>query len=321
MKLITESTLSDSFIYGMFNVNKQMTVKIAKAYQSGQILDASYIEEQLLQIKRTHISPLVDSVLSAFERGRIELVYNKLVKIPQPLPFIILKTREKNKAIVFVNNYGTISDKGAVNGGHLLSIPMKDLYVLLEGAYIALSYYDYANRIERSIGLMKFTNSVYTTMMSRILNKEFALSMDPDLFNQISFSISRFYLEKVWGVDNHDIIFNYACQVNLNMIKDSMIIIDDSYTQAGIENVSDLISFIRGISPRLDKLTMRYFTECYINIYRAPALLSMDTLPYFLFTLSATYIGSFIVNQSVISDIVKNTKGANIYYNELSKLV
>jgi len=80
------------------------------------------------------------------------------------------------------------------------------------------------------------------------------------------------------------------------------------------------MTFIKSISPRLDTLSIRYFTEYYINTYRAPALLSMDTLPYMLFTLSTTYCGSFIVNQPTINDIIKNTKNSNIFYNELSKI-
>lgn len=321
MAYISESTLNDSYIYSMFNVNKTVTARINDAYKHGDILDSSYIEEQILQLKRTRISPLIDGVLSAFENGDIILIYSNSVKIPQAVPFVVIKSNNKNKAIIFINNYGTIVDNGNVSGGKFLNIPMKDLYVLMEGAYLALNYYENMTTIKRSVGLMKLSSNIYTSMMMRILNKEFALSLDQDLYNNISYVISRFYLEKIWECENNDLIFNYACSNILNINKVSMKLTDDQYISAKINSISDLINFISKLSPRLEKLTMRYFTECYINTYRTPAILGMDVFPYFLFTLSASYMGSFLVNQPIINDIIKNIKNSNIFYNELTKIL
>lgn len=322
MNIFYESTLSDSYIYGLFNNDLTMTKRISDAVKTGMIIDNSYIQEQILQIKRTRLSPLVDNVLNAYDDGNILLVYSKNIKITQAIPFVVLKMGGKNKVVIFINNYGSISDSGTVAGGKTLNVPMKDLYVLMEGAYLAWAYYEYPVKFQRSIGLMKLTNNIYTSMVIRILNKEYALSMNQELFNKVSFSISRFYLEQVWGCENHDLVFTYASQTCTSTVnKSNLLILDDEYTQAKIQSVDQLMVFIKSISPRLDTLNIRYFTEYYINMYRAPALLSMDTLPYFIFTMAATYCGSFIVNQPIINDIIKNTKNSNIFYNELSKIV
>jgi hypothetical protein len=128
-------------------------------------------------------------------------------------------------------------------------------------------------------------------------------------------------LERIWGSDNHDIIFTYASQTcTPTFLKSNLIILDDQYTQAKIDTVEKLITFIKTVSPSLERLNIRYFVECYINSYKDVALLSMDTFPYFIFTIAATYCGSFIVKQEFINDIIKNTKNSNIFYNELSKL-
>ena len=316
MNVICESTLSDSYIYGLFNNDLTMTKRISEAVKNGLVIDSSYIQEQILQIKRTRLSPLVDNVLNAYENGNILLVYSKLIKITQAIPFVVMKMGGKNKVVIFINNYGTISDTGNVAGGKMLNVPMKDLYVLMEGAYLSWIYYEYPAKFQRSIGLMKLTNNVYTSMVMRILNKEYALSMNQELFNKVSYVVSRFYLERVWGCENHDLVFTYAAQTCTQTVnKSNLLILDDEYTQAKIQSVDQLMVFIKSISPRLDTLNIRYFTEYYINMYRAPALLSMDTLPYFIFTLAATYCGSFIVNQPIINDIIKNTKNSNIFYN------
>lgn len=322
MSMFYESTLSDSYIYGLFNNDLTMTKRISEAVKNGIVIDNSYIQEQILQIKRTRLSPLVDTVLKAYDDGNIILIYSKLIKITQAIPFVVLKMGGKNKVVIFINNYGSISDNSTVNGGKTLNVQMKDLYVLMEGAYLAWAYYEYPVKFQRSIGLMKLTNHIYTSMIMRILNKEYALSMNQELFNSVSYSVSRFYLERIWGSGNHDLIFTYASQTCTNTVnKANLLVLDDQYTQADIQSVDQLMTFIKSISPRLESLNIRYFTEYYINMYRAPALLSMDTLPYFIFTLVATYCGSFIVNQPIINDIIKNTKNSNIFYNELSKLV
>ena len=322
MNIFYESTLSDSYIYGLFNNDLTMTKRISDAVKNGTVIDSSYIQEQILQIKRTRLSPLVDNVLQAYENGNILLIYSKLTKITQAIPFVVLKIAGKNKVVVFINNYGTITDSGEVNGGKALNVQMKDLYVLMEGAYLAWAYYEYPVKFQRSIGLMKLTNQIYTAMVMRILNKEYALSMNQELFNSVSYSVSRFYLERIWGSDNHDLIFTYASQTCTNTVnKSNLLVLDDQYTQAKIQSVDQLMLFIKSISPRLETLNIRYFTEYYINMYKAPALLSMDTLPYFIFTLAATYCGSFMINQPIINDIIKNIKNSNIFYNELSKLV
>lgn len=320
MNYISESALSDSYIYSMFNTNKNVTIRITEAYKTGKKLDSSYIEEQILQMKRTRLSPLLDKVLRAFENGDIILLYSDTVVVSQAIPFVIIKTGNVNKALIFVNKFGNISDNGEVYGGKILNITMKDLYVLMESAYIALNYYNHFITINRSTALMKLTCNIYTSMMLRILNKEFALSLDQEMYNNISFIISRFYLEKVWECTNKELIFNYACQNILTPNKLNLKLVDDQYSSANINDISELITFISNFSPKLSKLTTRYFVECYVNNYKIPATLGMDTFPYFLFILICAYNGSFLVNQPIINDIIKNIKNSNIFYNELNKI-
>lgn len=316
-----ESTLSDSFMYGMLNNNQELTRRLGVAFQKGTILTEKHIQEQLLQIKRTQLSPLVDNVLKSFENGEILLVYSPEFKILQAIPFLIIKVGGRNKAVIFVNNYGTFGKAAMVKGGDSFSIPMKDLYVLMESAFIGYNYYEYPLKLERILGLMRFTSSVYTSMFIRIFNKEYALSMDQDLYNRVSYCISRFYLEKVWESKNDAIINSYSLSNTQNGNKSDLDLLAIEYADAKIVTISDLIKFLKTLSPRLEDLNMRYFTECYINTYRAQALFGIDVLPYFLFSIIAALLGSYIVNQPIIYDILKRTKGVNNFYIELTKLI
>lgn len=320
MAFFNESTLTDSMIYKMFNNNQEMTTRLANALKTGEILPASSISEQLLQIKRTHISPLSDDVIKAFDEGKILLVYNNKIKVPQGIPFVIMKTANGNKAIIFVSNYGNLS-KPDVEGKKYLNMSMKDIYVLMESSFIAYKYYEYPASIQKNAGLMKFCCSVYTSMLMRILNKEYALSLDQNLYNSVSFSISKFFLENIWELQNKDLVNAYASSGLNNINRVDLKLTEDKYETSKIQNISELIAFIQLLSPRLKTLNIRYFVEAYMNTFKPSAIISIDCLPYFIYVMIATFIGSFIVNQPIINDIIKNTKGSNIFYSELSKIV
>ena len=99
-----------------------------------------------------------------------------------------------------------------------------------------------------------------------------------------------------------------------------MIDFNKLYEDANIETIEDLIRFMASFSPRLKTLNFRYFVQCFINTYKASTLFGLECLPYFLFTVQSTMIGSFIVNQPIISDITKTIKGMKNLYQDLPPL-
>lgn len=322
MSYFREGTLSDSFIYSIFNNNQEMSKSIATAITKGKKLDRSYFEEQILQIKRTHLSPLADRVLDSFENDEILFVHAPEIKITQSIPFVVVKLSGQMKGVVFLNNYGEIRESGMVNGGHGFSIQMRDFYVLMEAAYIARSYYEYPAKLEKSIGLMKIGASVYRDMFMKIFNREFSVNTDQDLYQRVSFVVAKFFLSVVWSSStNPDLATNYAMNILLNPNKSDLLIVNDDYDKAQITSTEELIKFIATMSPKMNDLRIRYFVQSYINTYKPGALLSMDCLPYFLFTINATMLKSMIfVNQPMMSDILKNNRNMNIYYSELAKI-
>ena len=68
-------------------------------------------------------------------------------------------------------------------------------------------------------------------------------------------------------------------------------------------------------------MTTRYFVERYINTYGQSCILAVDYLPYMFLVMINTLLGTFIVNQPSISDIVKNTPGSSKFHSELVKMI
>ena len=324
--LYLEASLADSKIYKSFNNNSEMTSAILSAIKDSITIDESYISEQILQIDRTKISPLVDKVMEAYRNGNIMILYSKSKRISKVIPFFVTKIKGQIKSIIFANNFGTISKSEKNSSEKYLNISMKDLYALLEGAYVAREYTlslgnTYSGGISKSLGLMKIVVSVYTNMVLRILNKEYAISLDIPTYQKVTFCIAKYFMERVWLYPNPDVVFTYAKNtiLGLQLNPSELTNLSDIYDNAKIEDISDLITFLEKEFPRLHGMSFRYFLQCYINTYKSSALLGLECLPYFLFTVQASMIGSFLINQTIISDITKTTKQMNHFYPELSR--
>ena len=93
------------------------------------------------------------------------------------------------------------------------------------------------------------------------------------------------------------------------------------YKAKEISNIEELMELLKEVSPRLTNLNYRYFIQAWINTYKAPSLFGLECLPYFLFTISCSLLGSFIVNQPIITNVTNNVKGMNTFYNELVKVM
>lgn len=314
--------MEDSFIFGVFNNNKEVTTKMLSFLKSSVALDRSYIQEQIIQIERTRISPLSSNVLAAYERGEIELRYSKSVSTPTAIPFIVraAKQTELNPsgiiATIFISNFsGMTKDENALN------IPMKNLYVLMESAYIALYIHKHPSVLERNAALMKISNLVYTEMFMRILNREYALSITKDLYDRCAFFISKFFLENVWELKNKTIIDNTAMSVVLTPDRGDLTNAAYAYEQTNIRNFNDLINFIKGITPRMNTLTTKYFIQRYLNTYHGGSIMAIDYLPYLFYVIINTLLGAFLMSQNALADIIKNTKGVQQFYPELVKMI
>ena len=315
-KNINESTLEDSFIYRSFNASNGFIDKFIKYIKTSVALTKDDFDEQYFQMKKVAISPLTPRVIEAFDNGFIEILYSNSVKIGISFPFIIRKNENgKIVATIFVSSFGTMDKNGNLN------IPIKQLYGLMESAYIALQLQINPQKIQRNMGIMKLMTSVYSEMMIRVLNKEYSLSLDKELNDKALYILNRFFLEKIWEYPTPTTIQAYATQ-DLKYIESmDLDLLETGYDNAQIKDLDGMLSYMRTISPRMSDLNTRYFIERYINAYHGSSILSIDYLPYVFFVVTNTLLGTFLVSQTALNDIIKNIKGMNKFYPELSKLI
>lgn len=310
-----KESLEDSFIYKTFNNANDILGKMIKILKYSSVLTKDNIEEQYNQIRRSSISPLSRKVLESFDSGLIEIRYStdNTVNMPAPIPFVIRKSGDGIIATIFANAFGTIVDG-------MLNTPTKNIYAIMESAYLALCSHAYPLKLSRNTTLCKICMSVYTQMISKILIKEYALTMDRPLCDKTQFVISKFFLENMWEMPNKDIVTAYAAAPLKYATDNDILEVNLAYEDAAVKDVDGLITFISKMSNRFKGLSTRYFIERYISTYHAPATLSIDYFPYVLFVINNVLAGSFIVSQNALSDIIKNTPGIGHYYSELAKM-
>lgn len=314
---VCENTMEDSLVYKTFNQANGVVDKIVKYLSSGVPLDKSYIEDQYAIIRRgASISPLSQKVLEAFNNGDIEIVWNNTEKVGVAMPFIVRRKSDgKVVSTIFINAFATIKDDS------ILVIPAKQLYGLMEGAYIALKLQTDPVKVMKNAELMMTTASVYTEMMARILNKEYALTLDKVLYDKVCYCIKRFYLECVWEYPNTGLVSNYASSDLKYIQQFDLDALDATYSKMEIKTIANLLEFVKSLSPRMSDLNLRYYIERFIKTYHGASILSIDYLPYVFFVITNVVMSTFLVSQTALNDIIKNTKNINRFYSELARVM
>ena len=232
------------------------------------------------------------------------------------MPFIVRrKSNGKVVSTIFINAFATIKDDS------ILVIPAKQLYGLMEGAYIALKLQTDPVKVMKNAELMMTTASVYTEMMARILNKEYALTLDKVLYDKVCYCIKRFYLECVWEYPNTGLVSNYASSDLKSIQQFDLDALDATYSKMEIKTIANLLEFVKSLSPRMSDLNLRYYIERFIKTYHGASILSIDYLPYVFFVITNVVMSTFLVSQTALNDIIKNTKNINRFYSELARVM
>lgn len=319
--MIESGSMQDSYVYKTLNKNDYVINLFTKFLGSAIFLTADNIQEQYLHLRRMASSPLNKMVVDAFDNGDIELAYSYQVVTTSVFPYIIRKNKGKIVATILLSGFGKLN-ADATN----LNMSIKNLYALMESAYIALKLTTDGLKISRNSSLMRFCASIYTEMVIRCINRDFSIVSAKDVYAQCVMAITYFFLVNIWGM-NKEMAVSYAYNITQDKLGQSYNIglanLDEVITEFDRNNITEfpqLISFISNFSPRLQKLTVRYFLERFMNTYNPSTVLCLDYLPMIFYVISSTLTGSFTVNQNSLGDLVKNTKGVNSYYGELSKL-
>lgn len=312
----SEASLTESYMFNKLNDKSSITSRIADIIRTGTVVEKNFIEEQYGQIERTRLSPLVDRVLNAYDKNDIMLIYNKQVKLTVSVPFIVMQFQGKFRALIFIGDFS-----GLTKDGSALNIEMKKLYTLMEAALVGLTYYTKPQPFQSSSVIAKLTAAVYAEMGLRILNREFALSLDKNAYDMVEYTFARFYLQKVLGLRSAEVIDSYARGVCKSPDNTTMEMIKSMYEEKEISALDEMLAFVATLHPKMERLTFRYFFERWISSYMIGSTLAIDNFPYLYYVMLSVLLGSFMINNTALNDPIKNMKGMQHFHGEIARII
>lgn len=296
-------SLQDTFIYKHLNNNNIVTNSIMNALNNGKELTKENLEEAFMVINKNFKFPLKYPVLEAFEKREIILMYVEGRPLPTSMPFFLTKMGNDVVAVVSVNTYGVLNKETKQ-----INIDPKKLYCMMEGAYLARKMTISQKGITSRAASL--SSEIYAHMFVRILNKKYSLNTDRTKMNKVIFVVSKFFLINILGMENNQMVSNYALKNCINVNQLSIKELDDRLDSSVFESLPNLIKFLE--ENGFSGLTVRGFMEQWIYMYDPAALLSLESFQYFIYNIISVTTGAYINNQYVLEDIV-GQNGAKIY--------
>lgn len=304
--------LQDTFIFKHLNNNDRLNTLILKIIKNGTIVTKDNMQSAYLVINKNYKYALKNAVLNAVENNKIIMMYSpEGVKMPSCMPWFLTKDNKGNiVAIVCVDVYGTRNANSTD-----INIDPKKLYVMLEGAYLGLIYANNPKAISINSNIITNGSLIYSQMFTKILNKKYSLNINRDKQNKFIFLASKFFMINMLGMEDNDVVFNYAlsnCKSPNNIIIREL---DDAFPVEAYESFDKfLLELINNQNTKdfIPGLNVRGYLESFIQTYDGSALLALESFPYFMYNVISVVDAGFINNQYIFEDIV-DTFGAKMY--------
>ena len=316
--IILESTLTKSETFNDFN-NLNSVSQVAKAQnliKNLEPLKVDDIETAYVQIKQMP-NLLSRQAIRQFDQGDIVLLYNKNVeqRMVDIFPFLTFLVKgSRYTTYIFMDKFMTMdrNEKYHVN----TSI----LHDLLRSAVVSNAIKANYQRLASNLFLENILTDLYKRLFIRVINREYSIAADKILSDKIDYWVGKFFLKNIFQTASPDNAIEslllrdirYLDEIQINEIK-------SQYDESNPSKISELIEFIKPVSPRLTSLNKASFVNRWIDYFYPRALLAMDNIEYFIFMIIAILGGNNIVSIAP-SELVKETKNINNFIPELIKL-
>ena len=313
--LFKESSLATSEIFKGIDESTNAQQKAIALIKTAKHLTNEDIEAAYIQVKQS-TDTLTRAALKAFDEEKIVLIYNNVPKLSvvQALPFITFKTAKGYVTYIFVDKYIRITRD------NVMTMEATILRDLLIGALVANGLKNNYERLATSQYLQKVCMEIYTKLMTRIINKDYSIAADKQLFDAIQYYINKFFLQQVFcasdSPENIDKLSLDHCKFVDELGVSDM---KAKYNEVNPQTISDLLNMLKEISPRMKQINMASFMSSWINYYYPPATFAIDNIEYLLFMIVTLLNGNNIINVGA-SNIVKDAKNIKSFRAELLKL-
>ena len=280
------------------------------------VIAPNQIELELGQLKlsaRSKTNNLLSEAISLYESngGRIRLFDLTLNSNNSPIarhfPFIAAKAPlsggDKVVApVVFVNLYG-IGDWNADNTAYSVNSYNTDLRACLEGGLIAYKLQDgRASKVFSNPKTIIPLVRIYTNLFSNTVLKVMGTRYGSDIFKEelAKFNIAKFFQMYCLGLSDEQAVEETAYKA---IKAKSPIATIKSYNENLQIDFVTLSSFLKtfGLEFFKDEVNISEFSRAWMQLYGAGTLFAIEYIPYLLFFLCATMVGTTLGGSSKLA--------------------
>jgi len=250
----------------------------------------------------------VNDVLNAFTHK--DGLYGKILPIgsninfqlPPPLPFFLAGNQQNLFGIAVLDRVANYAkdDSGRID------VDPKKLYVLLESAYIARVVQQNFSKLNNTT-LYTEGASVYAHMLTRVLNKLFALNVDKVAFAKVLYLTAKYYFLAILKIQDSSMVQNYALKVS-GLTEIAVRDIEAAFKPEDYATIATFITQLQEsaymITNTMKDLTVRGYVEAFCKMYGDAALFALENFNYFIFNIASAVNGGFLNNQYAFDDII-----------------
>lgn len=300
--------IKDLFLFKMCDKSSDLKKKMLNYEPRLDDLNLELIEDQMNTIQKRYNYPAKNIILPEVGNTIIP-IYNKTrLSVPNYLPSYLMVNPQPNSAgtnkviaIVNLNSYGIINKKTS-----LMDIDERKLFGLLQCGEIFLTCYRRWNSITMNQTMCKLGSLIYSRMIVKVLDKMYAVNLDPIKADKVKFVASKFFLvnmlEKNSGAEtiNNMAYANCTNGTSRNTINK----FNEDFNPAAYANFGN---FIQQLSMEIDgmaNLTVRTFLDTALKLYGSATLFAYEYLPMFLHTVFSVVIGCRFNQDFVLENIL-----------------
>lgn len=252
-------------------------------------------------------------IFEYLNNGKIVLIANPEISLPKYLTtFGKIGHNKEVTALVDISKYAVIR-------GDEVSIFPKTLYGLLQNAAVLLELNKNWNKYVMNIEFIKNGAISYSKLVGKVLDKTFAINVEPVKSDIIHFYLAKFFLINMCGKQPSETIDTIASKACFNGTKmDMMLEEEKAFDENVYESIFNLFNNLKKING-LENLKIRSFVENWVRMYGEGTILALDYLPTFVGMIFSVSIGAGL-HRDYIIDSVSGRYNSRMLF-EFSKLL
>ncbi len=309
MKKMTELTLFKGLVAVRPSVADDM--RAASVNETVRV-PASMIDEPLSIIRRRFKLGSASHVLSDLDSGNVIPIFQDVTHVPSYIPAWLV---EGPRSIVNLSLYATRSKDDPKS----LTIDSKRLFGMLQTGSTILRVFNHQNQVGTNATLAKNLSLCYCAMISKVVDRAYALNLDPLSSDMFRFHASRFFLMNHLGREDSKTVTDIAFANTRNSTSRMMIEKQLDENPVSTESPEEFIDGIAAAINPLRNITTKEVISGWVRTYGDSTLFGFESGPYFVASLFSTIAGSFLANDAAVLALVADP--ATKAYNEFFRIV